>query len=156
MLQVETEAPDAERSGHATRALRSRPALPPALAVCVCGGALRARLGPSSGAATQSGLQTCHPRRRGKQFPARPHCPGLRTAVTGPADTCQHHRPPKHEEVHRARPRAVSPTRRVGPQSWARQHRAAGPTASRESRGAGAPGQVLGLLSHRASRAEPG
>lgn len=37
MLQVETEAPDAERSGLATRALRSRPALPPALAVCVCG-----------------------------------------------------------------------------------------------------------------------
>lgn len=43
MLQVETEAPDAERSGLATRALRSRPALPPALAVCVCvcGGALQ-------------------------------------------------------------------------------------------------------------------
>lgn len=38
MLQVETEAPDAERSGHATRALRSRPTLPPALAVCVCVG----------------------------------------------------------------------------------------------------------------------
>lgn len=46
MLQVETEAPDAERSGHATRALRSRPALPPARSqcVCVCGGT--AVLGP--------------------------------------------------------------------------------------------------------------